>query len=233
MIPRRTALAGLAGLVATPARAAASRPVVLELFTSQGCSSCPPADALLRGLAAQPDVLALAFHVTYWDRLGWKDPFSLDLATARQRAYAPRVSGGQVYTPQLVVDGRLDAIGSDRAAVARALRQAGAEQPPGPEARLMATTREVALAIGAGTGTGRVLLAGFDRAHETRVGRGENAGETLREANIVRSFSELATWRGEPLTLTLPRPAGERFALLLQAASGEYLAAALETRAEG
>src|SRR5579863_8590310 len=92
-------VAGLA-LAATPARAD-PRPVVVELFTSQGCSSCPPADALLRELAPRPDVLALGYHISYWDRLGWKDPLSSEASTARQKAYAGRFNGGQVYTPQI------------------------------------------------------------------------------------------------------------------------------------
>src|SRR5258708_16937579 len=94
----------------------ADSPVVLELFTSEGCNSCPPADALLGQLAQQRDLLPLAFHIDYWDYLGWKDPFSSKLATARQSAYG-RMLDVMVYTPQMVVDGARDAIGSDEAAV--------------------------------------------------------------------------------------------------------------------
>src|ERR1700736_1842766 len=106
---------GLA-VVVTPA-AAGERPIVVELFTSQGCSSCPPADALLAELAQRPDVIALGFHIDYWDDLGWKDPLSSPAATARQRDYARQFGRRQVYTPQLVVDGAEEAVGSDRAAV--------------------------------------------------------------------------------------------------------------------
>ena len=100
-----------------------SRPVVVELFTSQGCSSCPPADRLLGELARRADVLALGFHISYWDNLGWKDPLSSQASTDRQRAYA-RQFGGRVYTPQIVVEGSREAVGSDRAAVFAALREA-------------------------------------------------------------------------------------------------------------
>src|SRR5690242_10110461 len=101
--------------------AAGERPIVVELFTSEGCSSCPPADALLAELADRPDVLALSFHVDYWDRLGWKDPFSSPAATRRQQGYADLLGLATVYTPQIVVDGKWQAVGSDGAAVGRAL----------------------------------------------------------------------------------------------------------------
>lgn len=98
-----------------PAAGAAARPpVVVELFTSQGCSSCPPADALLGELARRDDVLALSFHVTYWDRLGWPDTFGLAASTARQNDYARWMGQGRVYTPQMVIGGRLDVVGSAR-----------------------------------------------------------------------------------------------------------------------
>src|ERR1700726_1026943 len=109
---------------------AGERPIVVELFTSEGCSSCPPADALLAELAGRPDVLALSFHVDYWDRLGWRDPFSSPDATRRQHGYAELLGLSTVYTPQIVVDGRWQAVGSDRADVERAL---GAAQRSGDE----------------------------------------------------------------------------------------------------
>src|SRR5437764_7545823 len=114
-------------LTASNGAAAETRPVVIELFTSQGCSSCPPADRLLGELAQRPDVIALGFHIDYWDHLGWKDPLSSPAATRRQRDYALQFGRMQIYTPQLVVDGTGEAVGSDRAAVLAALRQAKPE----------------------------------------------------------------------------------------------------------
>jgi len=116
-----TALLWLGALVTSPA-AAETRPPVVELFTSQGCSSCPPADALLGELARRGDVIALGFHIDYWDKLGWKDPLSTPQSTERQRRYA-RLFGTPTYTPQLVIDGTREMVGSQRETVLAALRQ--------------------------------------------------------------------------------------------------------------
>ncbi len=200
---------------------------VVELFTSQGCSSCPPADALLAELAsARPDVLALAFHVTYWDRLGWKDPYSLPLATERQRHYASLWGDGSIYTPQLVAGGRYQAIGSDRVAALGALAAAGAGRSAVP-LRLASDPAGVTLDVGAGHGRATLLLVGFDPSHVTRVGRGENGGRTLTNINVVRSLATAGTWQGDALALHAPRPPGERTALLLQADDGRVLSAAV------
>ena len=224
MPTRRSLFAGLASLAAAPAPAAV-RPVVIELFTSQGCSSCPPADALLREMAARPEVLPLAFHVTYWDSLGWRDPYSLDLATTRQRAYQALLRADNIYTPQMVVDGHIDAVGNDRTEVAAALRRAMLAQAAGPAVAATVAGNQVAVAIAAGTGTGRVLLAGYDPEHLTKVGRGENAGHMLTEANIVRGLTDIGGWAGGELLLAVARPPGEKLAVLLQSSDGRYLAA--------
>lgn len=216
------AVAGAESLPAGP-----RRPVVVELFTSQGCSSCPPADALVAELAdTRPDVLALTFHVTYWNRLGWTDPFSFQGATERQRGYVALSVSPQVYTPAMVVDGRLDVVGSDRRGVAAALAQAGADAAAGAEVGAVRRGRTLAVSVGAGEGTGKIVLVGYDRRHETAVARGENGGRTLTEVNVVRSIAVVGTWSGSATQLEVPVPAGEDAAVLVQAANGRIVGAA-------
>src|SRR6516162_5844571 len=124
MLPRLIASLGLFAAILPAAAVAGDRPVVVELFTSQGCSSCPPANAYLNEMAkGRADVLPLAFHVTYWDRLGWKDPFSLEEATARQDHYGHRFGDGS-YTPEIVVDGATSHVGSYREEVGSAIEAA-------------------------------------------------------------------------------------------------------------
>jgi hypothetical protein len=203
------------------------RPVVLELFTSQSCSSCPPADALLAALAAtRDDVLPLDFHVDYWDYLQWRDRFSSRAATQRQRQYSVLL-GSEVYTPQLVVDGQLQAVGSQRDAVLAAIASARAALRPGPALSLAAAGDGLVVDIGAGTGSGEVVLLGFDPQHVTQVAAGENAGRTLREVNVVRSITPLGHWTGAVLHTIAGRAEGDRHAVLLQAADGRILAAAV------
>jgi hypothetical protein len=209
-------------LISSPA-SAGTRPVVVELFTSQGCSSCPPADALLGELARRDDVIALGFHISYWDGLAWKDPFSSQSSTDRQRAYARLFDLGQVYTPQMVVDGAREMVGSDRAKVEAALHDAR------PEAiapvTFVADRRSVT--IGVGDGRGSVLLARFAQERTTRVAGGENARRTLQDANAVESLVSLGSWDGSPLRLAIEPPAaGEGIAVLVQAADGRMLGAA-------
>lgn len=213
----------LAPIVATTAYAQQS-PVVVELFTSQGCSSCPPADAFLTGLARdRRDVLPLAFHVTYWNSLGWKDPYSLDAATARQREYARHLGDDGVYTPQMVVDGATGFVGSDRAQGLKLIAGAAPKLVPVTVAR---DGQNLLIKVGAGAGQAQVLLVGFDPMHETQVGRGENSGRTLRESNVVRSLTPIGVWTGSAVELHQKPPAGDGFAVLLQAADGRIIGAA-------
>jgi hypothetical protein len=192
--------------------------------TSQGCSSCPPADAFLTDLARRRrDVLPLAFHVTYWDYLGWKDPYSLDAATARQREYARHLGDDGVYTPQMVVDGAKGFVGSSRVEGLSAIAGAARKQVPVSVAR---DAESLLIMVGAGVGKAQVLLVGFDPTHETPVGRGENSGHTLVESNVVRSLTPIGAWSGSAVTLRQTPPAGDGFAVLLQAEDGHILGAA-------
>jgi hypothetical protein len=221
----RATMIGLAVSVALATTAQAQQaPVVVELFTSQGCSSCPPADAFLTDLAHQRgDVLPLAFHVTYWDSLGWKDPYSLDAATARQRQYARHLGDDGVYTPQMVVDGTTGFVGSSRLQGLSAI--SGAAPKPVPVS-LNRDGQNLLINVGAGSGQAAVLLIGFDPAHESQIGRGENSGRKLLESNIVRSLTPIATWTGSAVALHQAPPAGEGFAVLLQAEDGRIIGAA-------
>src|SRR6516164_7919120 len=124
MLKGHALLLSLGLIIAVLPAQAGERPIVVELFTSEGCSSCPPADKLLAELANRPDVLALSFHVDYWDRLGWKDPYSSREATKRQNRYATLLDLATVYTPQIVVDGKWQAVGSDRPDVEHAIELA-------------------------------------------------------------------------------------------------------------
>lgn len=208
-------------LCASAAGAAETRPVVVELFTSQGCSSCPPADALLDQLSHRDGVLALGYHIDYWDNLGWKDPFSSPAATARQRAYAARFDRGQQFTPQIVVDGREDMVGSDRDAVLAAIKT----EPQAVAPVHFAADRSAAT-IGAGTGKGTVLLIRFAQHRTTKVGAGENAHRTAEDTNAVLSIESRGEWTGAPRNLPLPGlGAGEGYAVLVQAADGTILGA--------
>jgi hypothetical protein len=207
---------------------AAARPIVLELFTSQSCSSCPPADALLAELAASDaDVLALDFHVDYWNRLSWRDPFSSAAATSRQRAYAAAL-GTEVFTPELVVDGRHGVVGSRRGDVRQAIASARDARAQAPDIPITAHLQDgrAAIAVGAGPGAGRVLIAGYDPKHVTDVGSGENGGRTLTEINVVRAWRDIGAWTGAPLHMLADLPRGEQAAVLLQDESGRVLAAA-------
>jgi hypothetical protein len=217
-------------LVAKPAGVAptilGTRPVVGELFTSEGCSSCPPADAKVAELArTRSDLLLLTFHVTYWNYLGWRDPFSFEAATQRQQRYVALGVSPEVYTPALIVDGKLDAVGSDGPAVDRSLRLAALSEETAAAIEVQRTPAGLTVSVGAGIGDGMLLLIGYDRLHQTAVGRGENGGRTLTEANIVRSMSVLGAWSGKPVRLQVPNPAGQEVAVLLQREDGHIVGA--------
>lgn len=208
---------------------AGERATVVELFTSEGCSSCPPADALLAELAARPDVLALSFHVDYWDRLGWKDPYSSADATRRQHRYADLLGLATVYTPQIVVHGRWQAVGSDRAEIEQALAAAQRTRQEVPIALTVDQGRaHIALGPGGDEVAATLLLIGFDRQHVTAVARGENGGRTLSHVDVVRSIDEVGQFDGRTRAFEVPiRSPCDRVAAILQAREGRILGVAV------
>ena len=220
-----------AGFAAPAAKAESAAPTVVELFTSQGCYSCPPAEAFLRDLADEKTVLALEFHVDYWDELvygaagKWKDVYSKHEFTVRQAGYNQRIKGrGNVYTPQMVIGGQLEAVGSQRLAVLSAIRSVEA-----------ARVSRIAVAVtGAGSGVTRVSLSGGGKPgagqatvwlvrflHEgaTEVRSGENKGKSLHNRNVVTEFRRIGDWQGRDVAIDVPDfrlKDGEGCAVLVQ-----------------
>jgi hypothetical protein len=201
--PRVTRVVGADGLSAGAPTAGASVPVLVELFTSEGCSSCPPADTLLTRLAAEKtigsaEVIALAFHVDYWDRLGWKDRFSSAAFTERQNRYAAAWKSDRVYTPQAVVDGRVEFVGSDVTRTLDAL-EASADRPHAAVAIVLASgdaprKRLLRVAIDPPAGaafSGDVLLAVAEDGLSSAVTAGENARKRLEHTGVVRSLTRI------------------------------------------
>jgi hypothetical protein len=181
------------GLVA--AASAETRPVVLELFTSEGCSSCPPAEVIVNELAQRRDVLPLSFHVDYWDDLGWRDRYSLASATERQRGYARKMRRSSVYTPQAIIDGSRDIVGSQRGAVMEAV--SGRRDGVATSVSVSGGTIQIRVGAGSDAASADVLLVGYLREATTPIGRGENSGRTIKESNIVLSLQVLGPWNGK------------------------------------
>lgn len=210
---------------------------VVELFTSQGCSSCPPADIVLGKLAKRPDLLVLSMPVDYWDYLGWKDTFASPGNTARQKAYARARGDGQVYTPQAVINGQLHVNGSVESQIDGALRQT-AGKADAPRIALKGWTDKDTVVIQAGNAagatpvTGTLLLAMVQRQGEVAIGRGENHGRKVVYTNIVRQLKPVGEWNGREMTVRIPRAEltreGADFGaiLLQQGPTGPILAAA-------
>ncbi len=202
----------------------AQHPTVVEIFQSQGCSSCPPANANVIALSGRADILALSFGVTYWDHLGWKDTFAAPQFTDRQWNYAHAFHRDEVFTPEVVVNGRADVVGVDRGElenlIAREDRKAA-----GPRIALAADHVEVS----GGEGRGDVWLVRYNPAFlQVPIGRGENEGRTLPHKNVVRSLVRLGAWSGHAESYRLPAPFddGLRSAILLQDGPGGPIIAA-------
>jgi hypothetical protein len=209
----------LASILAAGAAVAQQRAAVVELFTSEGCSSCPPAEAFLGELAQRPDVIALAFHVDYWDGLGWRDRFAIAESTPRQRGYEQTLRLASIYTPQMVIDGTADFVGSDRRRIVDALRR----QRSGVPAQIAMQGDSIAVSLGADSQDtpAQVTLIAFERSAVSPIGRGENSGRTLNEYNIVRGVTMLGRYDGRAQTFhadraSLPADATD-IAVLVQA----------------
>ena len=183
----------------------AQRLVVIELFTSQGCSSCPPADDFLAELATRPDLLALGLHVDYWDYIGWKDPFAQRAHTERQRSYSRSLHQRYVYTPQMVVNGTYQSVGSDRDTIRKLIEKARKEAAEGPSLAIAGTGLQRRLRLGAARAdaSATIWLIGFERGRETAVKAGENSGRRLANVNVVREMIPIGAWNGSAVDLPL------------------------------
>jgi hypothetical protein len=222
----------IAGIAYSQPTANRATPVAIELFTSQGCSSCPPADAFAEQLGKEPNIVILTRPVTYWDRLGWKDTFAREENTSLQQAYARRGGvGAGVYTPQAVVQGGSAAVGSSQAELRRLI---GVEQRmAGPSVKAIATAdsgRSVTIAQ-AGSADGEIMVLALRSHVVVRIGSGENGGRTVRYTNVVLSESVVGELNGGVSTITVParlmkRAGADRYALVIRSgAAGRIIAA--------
>lgn len=203
-------------------------PVVVELFTSQGCSSCPPADRVIAELATQhgDTVLPLSFHVDYWDYIGWKDPYSSAQNTLRQRHYRSSFNRNNIYTPQAVIGGIAQMNGGARTKVFREIAQQAATFN-GPHITLHREGNRLKVSIGEGQGQARIILVEYDKEHTTQILRGENRGETLTNYNVVRQFNDIGMWDGSATKLEATLTGDRGLAILLQSKpQGAILSAA-------
>lgn len=209
---------------------AQQQPVVVELYTSQGCSSCPPADAMFSELKDREDVIAIALHVDYWDYIGWKDEFGNPAHAERQRAYAAKAGRRSIYTPEMVVNGQTDIVGAKPMVLSKAIAQHGAQKSltelnaerSGNELRIQAATP-----VGE-TGMMDVHVLRLIPSQKTKITRGENRGETYEYTNIAHSWQVAGTWDGKSaLDLSLAVGGDDPVVVLLQeAGAGKIIAAA-------
>lgn len=200
---------------------------VVELFTSQGCSSCPPADATLAGLIEEGGVIALSYHVDYWNYLGWNDTLSDPAHTVRQKGYASTWKRRSVYTPQAVVNGRKHVNGADGAAIRELVSGMTANgKGLSVDVALALTGEGIKVDVGAGAGKADIVAVYFDETNTVAIERGENTGKTITYRHSVRSVETIGMWSGEAVTLTLPRSVlkaheGRGCAILLQSVADD------------
>jgi hypothetical protein len=205
--------AAAASGLATGAASATGRPapVFVELFTSQGCSSCPPADNFMGELVHRPGVIAVSMNVDYWNYLGWRDTLSQPVFTKRQKEYAARRGDGQVYTPQMVINGRTHAVGSHRSKVLDVIgKQASVPDSYFVPIGMSARGNELDVIVGGGP-TDRIIQAStvwimsVQPEVTVKIGRGENSGHTVTYHNVVRQLTPAGMWKGDPIKLSLPK----------------------------
>ena len=224
---RTAALFSLA-LLALPFSAVARPPVVLELYTAQGCASCGEANAHVAKLAEKPGVLALTFSVGYWDYLGWADTFAKPEFADRQKAYVAKLALREPYTPQVVVDGAAQASGAKADKVDKLVADAAKARRDPPQVRFSGARVYVGSAH-APKGGGEVWLVRYDpREQDVTVKSGDNKGQTLVQKNVVRELTRLGAWRGKPVAYRLPAAAedGLKSVVLIQAGRGGRIVAA-------
>ncbi len=211
MTRRRVALslAVIASAMMTSAAALAQTRGVIELFTSQGCSSCPPADKLAGELARDPSLVVLSLPVDYWDYLGWKDTLAIPGHTKRQRAYSKGRGDREVYTPQVIVNGTKHVLGSDKNAIKSAIAQTSNQSGTLPlPVSLSVAAEQISVSVPAsksGAAQGEVWLCPITRNAEIAIGRGENSGHSVTYHNVVRRWIKLGDWTGAAKTFTIPK----------------------------
>jgi hypothetical protein len=194
-------LAALALCLAAPPAQAETR-AIIELFTSQGCSSCPPADRLMGELAKDPSLVAISLNVDYWDSLGWKDTLADPRHTARQRAYALARGDRAVYTPQIVINGTAHLVGSDRDALRRAL--GGDAARPSIPVNALVVDGNLRVQVAASGGAGELWVVAVAREVAVTVARGENRGRRISYHNVARRWLKLGDWNGKAATWSVP-----------------------------
>jgi hypothetical protein len=204
-LTRRTMLTlGAASIITRPSFAATKHPVIVELFTSQGCSSCPPADAYIQTLIDKPGVIPLTYHVDYWDYLGWRDTLGSAEYSQRQYDYAESRGDKNVYTPQTVINGREHFVGSQRSSVAGGISNANTGN--WVDIAMSENKTDVMIDIAAGT-TGKeatLWLMAYAPSVSVEIKKGENAGSTVTYKNVVRKMVPAGMWHGEKAKLVLP-----------------------------
>ncbi len=208
---------------------AQQQPVVVELYTSQGCSSCPPADAMFAELKDRKDVIAIALHVDYWDYIGWKDEFGHPAHAKRQRAYAAKAGRRSIYTPEMVVNGQTDIVGAKPMALSKAIAEHSAQVPV---TKLIAKRSGSELRIQApaplrGVGEMEIHVLRLIPSQESMITRGENRGETYNYTNIAHSWQVAGSWDGQAaLDLSLGVDGDDPVVVLVQeAGAGKIIAA--------